>query len=476
MTRLDRILGPILILDDIRDGRMHLAALLIAPEGKDVPAPETGDGAAQMTRLADLAGVTVHRARFSVPLDRPSSYHWNGSDYALAGLPECGGRLAFVSCNGEEHGDLDRDGAERNAMWARLGAEHDEKPFSLILHGGDQVYADEATNGHPLSEDWPDRIPRDPSRADLASLRDHLRARFADRYITLYRAPEFAYMAARVPALMQWDDHDICDGWGSLQRSRTYSPVGQTLFDMAREAALLFQHGTVEGDLPARFRDQSGLHLGWSVTAPGLRILGPDLRSERTRREVMGKGGWQMMEDETRSPCPGRTLVMSSVPLLGPRLSLLELLMVLTPRMQKYEDDLRDQWQSRAHRESWTHMLELMARIADHADQQVTVLSGEIHLAARGEMSLPSGDTLHQLVASGISHRAPPKAWAKVLGALAAFGESPLKGHKIRMARIPGQAQRYIAERNYLVLERQDDNWSAEWEFEEAGRSPALPI
>ena len=150
--------------------------------------------------------------------------------------------------------------------------------------------------------------------------------------------------------------------------------------------------------------------------------------------------------------------------------------MVLTPQMQKYEDDLRDQWQSRAHRDSWTHMLELMARIAEPEAQEVTVLSGEIHLAARGEMTLPGGNLLHQLVASGISHRAPPKAWARVLGGLAVFGEAPLKGHPIRMARIPGQTQRYVAERNYLVLTRDGTHWTAEWDFEISGRSPALPI
>lgn len=44
------------------------------------------------------------------------------------------------------------------------------------------------------------------------------------------------------------------------------------------------------------------------------------------------------------------------------------------------------------------------------------------------------------------------------------------------MARIPGQRQRYVAERNYLVLERSGSDWSAAWEFEAAGRSPALPL
>lgn len=420
------ILGPILILDDIDGDRMQLAALFIGPEGQ-APGPiETEVGESAPVRLADYEGFSVQRCRFTRPLSRPSRYRWNGTAYDLAGLPPGAGRLAFVSCNGEENGDLDRDGTERNAMWARLAAEQDAAPFSLILHGGDQVYADEATQGHPLSEHWPDRIPRDPSRADLAQMRAHLRARFAERYVALYHAPDFAHVAARVPALMQWDDHDICDGWGSLPRSRTYSPVGQALFEAAREAALLFQHATRDADLPGRFRNPAGLHLGWTVCAPGLRLVGPDLRSERTRREVMGKGGWQMMESLARTPFAGRTLVMSSVPLLGPRLSILETLMVLTPRMQKYEDDLRDQWQSRAHRESWAHMLEIMTRIAEPEDQAVTVLSGEIHLAARGEMALSGNRRMHQLVASGIAHRAPPPAWARFLGALAALGDAPL--------------------------------------------------
>ncbi|WP_420586842.1 alkaline phosphatase D family protein [Ruegeria sp.] len=467
--------GPILILDDIRDGQLHLAALFIASKSDTPSHVETPFETIAPQLLAEYAAHDVYRVRFTLPADRQSSYRWNDTEYNVAGLT-ADLRIAYASCNGEEHGDMDRDGTERNAMWARMGDEHRRAPFSLLLHGGDQVYADEVTQGHPLSDGWPDHLPSDPARADLVDLRSHLREGFLERYLANYTAPEVAYVMARVPSLMQWDDHDICDGWGSLRRSRTYSPVGQVLFDMAREAALLFQHGTVEGDLPARFADPSGLHLGWSVAAPGLRLIGPDLRSERTRREVLGKRGWQWMEGLAAAPAPGRTLVMSSVPLLGPRLSLLELLMVLTPRMQKYEDDLRDQWQSRAHRDSWAHMLELMQRIAAPADQDVTVVSGEIHLATRGEMKLDHGKLLHQLVASGVAHRAPPKAWARVLGALATVGETPLPGHPIHIRRIPGQKLRYVAERNYLILTHAKAGWSAQWDFEVSGISAPLPL
>ncbi len=469
------ILGPFLTLDDISDGAMHLAAVFVAGEGTDIPAIRAGGQEFQAEELARVDETTIQRVRFKVPADAPSSYQWAGEDFELAGGLDGDLRIAFASCNGEEHGDLDRDPGERNAMWARLCQQHTDAPFSILLHGGDQIYADEATKGHALSDDWPEHIPKDPSRAELAELRQHLRRGFLERYTALLQDQHYAWLSARVPSLAQWDDHDICDGWGSLPRSRTYSPVGQLLFDVAREMALLFQHGAVDGDLPPRFQDPAGTHLGWVVDAPDLRLLAPDLRSERTRRQVMGEGGWKMMEAVAERAAPARTLLLSSVPLLGPRLSVFETLMVLIPKMQKYEDDLRDQWQSRAHRAEWQRMLRLVCQMIG-PEAELTALSGEIHLATRATMSAGQGRLLHQLVASGIAHRPPPKNWARLLGALASFGENPLPDQKISIERIPGQAGRYVADRNALLLTRKDGAWSAVWDFERSGLSGKLPL
>lgn len=206
------LIGPILILDNIGDGTLTLSALFIVDGGEHPPPVETPGGVHDVEVLARFDSATVWRTRFDLPADRPSEYHWNGESYLVAGDLHDDLRIAFVSCNGEEIGDLEREGSERNAMWARLCKAHREEPFAMLLHGGDQVYADEVTRGHPLSEDWPSHVPDDPSQADLADLRHHLRERFFDRYAALYAAPEFAWIAARVPSLMQWDDHDICDG------------------------------------------------------------------------------------------------------------------------------------------------------------------------------------------------------------------------------------------------------------------------
>ncbi|MGP1355656.1 alkaline phosphatase D family protein [Roseicyclus sp.] len=469
-------IGPILFLDTIAEGQLRLAALFLTPRGEE-PAPVLVAGEeVRAQRLAHFDAATAWRVRFALPADRASSYRWDGQDYEVAG--DVGGdlRLAYVSCNGEEVGDMEREGSERNAMWARLREEHRKSPFALLLHGGDQVYADEVTQGHELSHDWPEKVPRDPSQAALADLRHHLRERFLGRYAALYAAPEVAWVMARVPSLMQWDDHDICDGWGSLRRSRTYSPVGQTLFSAAREAFLIFQQAATEGDLPLRFADREGHHLGWSVAAPELRILAPDLRSERTRRQVMGSGGWAMMETEAARDMAGHRLLLSSVPLLGPRLSILEALMVAVPRMQKYEDDLRDQWQSRAHRDEWRRMLRLVRNLARRDGHDITAVSGEIHLATRAVMDLGDGLRLNQLVASGIAHRAPPRGWARFLHALAWLGEDPLPENPIRVERIPGQRLRYVAERNYLLLERSGGAWHARWDLEASGMTEPLSL
>ncbi|MFZ3584450.1 alkaline phosphatase D family protein [Loktanella sp. DJP18] len=455
---------------------MHLAALFITNRHV-VPPPVTAPkGTASPTCIATFAEAAVWRIRFTLPADRASLYDWNGESYAVASDMSGDLRAAFVSCNGEEVGDLDRDGSERNVMWARMRDDHGRQPLSLLLHGGDQIYADEITKDHRLCAGWPKDLPRNPSADALADLRHHLRQRLFERYAQIYAAPPFAWLAARVPSLMQWDDHDICDGWGSLPAAVTASPVGQTLFATAREAFLIFQHAATDGDLPARFADPAGQHLGWSVAAGGMRILAPDLRSERTRHTIMGPGGWAMIDTAGRQDAAGHTLLMSSVPLLGPRLSLLELGMRIVPRMQKYEDDLRDQWQSRAHRDEWCRMLRLVRDMARRDGQDLTALSGEIHLATRAVMDLGGGLHLNQLVASGIAHRAPPAAWARFLGALATIGDAPLPDHPIRIVALPGHRTRYLAERNYLLLTRADRAWSARWNLEKSGLTPPLPL
>lgn len=463
--------GPILHFRGHGPDGMRLAAVSIRPRDDPAPGPvTTGAGEVLPAKLAEIAGLALWRHDFILRAGEPG-YRLDGRDHAVQTRLDGDLRIGFVSCNGEESGDLDRDPAERNLMWRRLAGEHARQPFALLLQGGDQIYADEVTQGHHLSQGWPKSVPARPDPAALEGLRDHLRARFAARYMQVLSAPDCAGIFAGIPSLAVWDDHDICDGWGSLPAALTRSEVGRLIFETAREAYLLFQHGATGTDVPALFWDAGGRNLGWRRDLPGLTIFAPDLRSERGRGRVMGEAGWRAAEAlETDA---GHVLMVSSVPLLGPRLSLLESLMMAIPKMQDYEDDLRDQWQSRSHRDSWRRMLRIVLRLREKAP--VTVVSGEIHLATRAEMG-PDAARIHQLVASGISHRAPPRAYARALGLFAGLGEAPLKGHPIRIRPLPGRRHRYVAERNFLTLAREGGRWRAVWHLEEGGPTPPLAL
>ena len=353
------IFGPILFLRAVDDTRLRLAAL-VCRDGPDAPEALCADGTSHAPGLlAEIAGKSLWRYDFSLPRGAAADYSVEGHSYTVATDLEGDLRIGFVSCNGEEEGDLSRDPEERDAMWRRMAETHEAAPYHLLLHGGDQVYADEVTHGNPLSDHWPDEVPSAATPEAVDELRRHLREAFLDRYCVTYAGKGFAHLAARVPSLMMWDDHDICDGWGSLGAVEK-TAVGETLFACAREAFLLYQNAAVDADVPELFTDPSGTSLSWRRDLPGVSVIAPDLRSERTRSGIMGDLGWTAF----RRACEGleaRVVMVSSVPLLGPRLSLIERVMRITKRMEKYEDDLRDQWQSYAHRTEWQRMLRSVA-------------------------------------------------------------------------------------------------------------------
>jgi hypothetical protein len=468
---LSQPVGPIVFFRGLAAGRMRAIALMALPADMQAPEVVTDGVIASPYRLYATSGVVV----WGYPLDLPASggiYWVDGVAYELAGVADGDQRIGYVACNGREHGDRDRPLGERNALWARLAADHEREPFNLLLHGGDQLYADEMLNTHPALRRW--QRGEVHADVDLAEVAAHLRGFLLQRYLELYSQPEPAWLLARVPSLCMWDDHDICDGWGSLYDSQLDSPVGRTVFEVARELFLVFQMGATSADRPAVCCDPTGESLTWSVELPGVSLVAPDLRSERRPNRVMGETGWRVFRQALEKARGQRVFVLSSVPALGPRMSWIEAAMTVLPGIQQYEDDLRDQWQSRSHRTEWRRFLRAVVDCHE-AGRAVTLLSGEIHLATRGTMATAVGP-VHQLVSSGITHPAPPRGYARILGWLARLGESPLPGHPIRLHPLPGQRTIYTPQRNYLILERRDGTWCAHWQLEVDGATPALTL
>lgn len=469
--------GPILYLRGVDSDVVRLRALVVRREAEPAPTLSTAArGSISACTLLRIAGLHAFAYDFELPLAAGAGYSLDGQRYPLETDFTGDLRLAYVSCNGQESDDRGRSIAERDGLWCRLAQQHAQHPFHLLLQGGDQIYADEIANLHALERHHPVVAWRRHRSADAGPLREAMRKELFLRYLELYRHPDMAWLMARVPTLAMWDDHDICDGWGSLPAERLDSPLGRGIFEVAREFFLLFQCAVGAGEaLPDLFLDPEGISLGWHLKLQGCHLVAPDLRSERRRDRVMGERGWQGLRNVLGAIDAGRVLLLSSVPALGPRLSWIEAVMPLTQRMEKYEGDLRDQWQSRAHREEWRDFLALLVEVHSRGATPVTVLSGEIHLATRGTLATAAGP-LHQLVASGITHPAPSPAYARGLGLLAWFGASPLPGYPIRLHPLPGRRFIYTAERNYLVMNRRGGQWLVHWELEHGGATLPLAL
>ncbi|WP_285293673.1 alkaline phosphatase D family protein [Aureimonas altamirensis] len=472
------VAGPVLYARGADRTAAHVTVLVVTREGEAAPRVAAAGQEDAMAVAAQLEGHVVWMRDIALPAGDAADYAVNGTSYRVR--TDLGGslRIGFVSCNGQENGDEDREHEHRDVMWRRLLTEHRERPFALLLHGGDQLYADEAVESHPAISAWakdePARRAQEPFTPEMEAA---LRGYFFRRYLDTLTQAAAAPLYATVPSLMIWDDHDIFDGWGSHPDALQQSPIAQGIFRVAREMFILFQVGGVEGSLPRTCLEPSGATMTQSAHFPGFSVCLPDLRSERSPDRVMGPAGWAAFE-RALADCPhgDAILLVSSVPALGPRLSLVESILDRMPRAQKYEDDLRDQWQSRSHRAEWRRFLTLLEAKAVQGSRPLTVISGEIHLATRAEMRLEDGSTMHQLVASGITHPKPPAAFPLALSLLSRVGESPLRGRPIKVFPLPGRRMPYIADRNYLVVTRRDGRWSAEWELEETGRTPALPL
>ena len=451
----------------------------MVPESEPAPELTVAEAPSQLVP-AKLAysglGKRAWTYDFELSLADTAAYAVAGQQYPVRTDLTGDLNVAYVSCNGQEHGDESRSLNERNAMWQQLRLQHEQTPFHLLLHGGDQIYADQMLTSDPTLERWAGRWPHGRRKLEFTpEMRDAAEHWLLTRYLSLICAPDVAFLSAHVPSAMMWDDHDIMDGWGSLRQWRLDSPIGQGLFDVARRMFVLFQLGSAVEQAPRVSADSEARSFTYMLNFPRLSIVAPDLRSQRRPDEVMDEKGWQVTESLLRSaPTDAHVLFMSSVPVVGPRLSLVEWLLDWIPSMQKYEDDLRDQWQSHAHRKSWQRLLSLLAERREISG--LTILSGEIHVATRGEIVLEDGSVIHQLVASGIAHPTPPRAYALALGLLASLGESPLDHLRLTIEALPGRRQRYIAERNYLTLKRVGERWSAQWTLEKSGRTPALEL
>ena len=392
--------------------------------------------------------------------------------------------------------------------------------FHLMLMGGDQIYFDAIWEEIEALRQWV-ALPR----ADQLSfpVTAALDKKIADYYFGLYRqrwlpkdrgswsaqtpALDAATALSRIPTLMMWDDHDIFDGWGSYSGEMQHSPLFQALFRHARRAFWVFQMQHALDELPELqdatppgFSTQDPLFqpIAWSKVLakdplalplldrqPGftsvyslgpLAVVAADLRTERSRNQVMGTDTWREIKawlgalpgsDSPAKSKPCRHLLfMSSVPVVHPKLSLAELLLDKFGAdhvTDSNADDLKDHWSHDDHEGERKRLLEVFSALAKDKKIRVSLVSGDVHVAAWGtayRKDLPASETwsqMHQFTSSAVVHPSlmgvMERLFLSWLNASAKHPQAIDVMYVAEMMLFPGHDKHVMAARNWLALE-----------------------
>ncbi|WP_163868646.1 alkaline phosphatase D family protein [Myxococcus eversor] len=412
---------------------------------------------------------------------------WSGEDVRTVVVPAKGAlpRAAFFSCNGAS--DAKTWGSVMRmkrpfGCWADMLAQHEETKeggFELLLGGGDQVYADSLLDHEPLVEFRKRELEKKLDRdfGPPPGFHEQMLARYVELYCERWSGSVgIAPMLARVPGVFTWDDHDIFDGWGSHEALQSCEWF-ESIYSAAAQAFEAFQLGGLktEEKKPAR-RKPCDAHylqtLRFTGTECDVDLVALDLRSGRTyRRQVNGKMAHQVMSPEQWDSLdawrqehakdagakPRHVIVLSSIPLVHLRFG---------PSVEtvggdtEMHDDMLDQWESVVHRGERIRLMVDLLQLAKMSCCAVTVVSGDVHVGARGLIRsrnpehIPAGlaeAAIEQVTSSGIVH--PPPNMLQFMGMrlLAEESVDDLPSY-MQTEMLPVGKSRYLRERNWLSL------------------------
>ena len=167
-------------------------------------------------------------------MDRHGRVQW---EFFVPGKSEKPG-IVFASCNGFSSADLHQKTANPYALWERMHKMHQNRPFSLLIMGGDQLYADSIWTQVPSLRRWKELTRRKKvQKNSTKKLTNELDRFYEELYLTRWQNKHMSLLLASIPSLMMWDDHDIFDGWGSYPEEIQNCSIYQAIFQAAKNTS-----------------------------------------------------------------------------------------------------------------------------------------------------------------------------------------------------------------------------------------------
>ncbi|KAF7181131.1 hypothetical protein CNMCM7691_000260 [Aspergillus felis] len=323
--------------------------------------------------------------------------------------------IIFHSCNGFSLGVDSNKFCGPDPLWRDVLNEHQTRPFHVMVGGGDQIFNDKVMVESPRFQEWVkiknlnDKYdtPFDPEfRAEIESF-------YLENYSAWFSQGLFSLANSQIPMVNIWNDHDIIEGFGSYPDEFMATPVISGLGRIAFKYYLLFQHHSVteetEADEPSWLL---GAQLGPYINQRSRNVflsmgkeiafLGLDCRTERLSDEILSEQTCDLIWDRChREIVRGETkhlIVLSSVPVAYPRMAMLKNILNSRKSLGKAGffggfvnkngskvEIFDDHWTAKHHKAERTYLLEDLQDLAAEKSVRVTILSGDVHLAAIGQ-------------------------------------------------------------------------------------------
>ncbi len=490
---MNKHLGPVLSFRGMSAANEWCVSALVVVDAADAATLDYTVGNAAIAAIPNVlyafGGKKVVRFDMAVPVAakaRAVGYTVGGEQFEFQ-VPADGepAEFAYVSCNGfstpaalqQYQGKTNEQRFDR---WVHLLSRHNGKDelsrkaadtnksarMHLLLMGGDQIYADQiflldGTEIRDWAHGW--HLFSDKKKQPFtAKMKAEAESFYFNAYLRQWSNPYVRDVLASVPTLMMWDDHDIFDGWGSYPDALQNCAVYQGIYAAARTCFQVFQRQVVPGKVsPGQLRGQPG--FSWAFRLGSMAIIAPDLRSERGGIQVASKTTWDAVSrwlDSQKAKPPTHLLFLSSIPLIYPSLRNAEVLLAAIPGSQELDDDLADHWTTRTHIDEQKRLIRWLLNFAADAKCRVTLLSGDVHVAASGRVvsHLPEhgggyAASMNQLISSGVLHPPPSGAEAFFIDHILS-GDPPSMetGLEAEMQLLPGSHSRLYPKRNWLSL------------------------
>ncbi len=392
-------------------------------------------------------------------------------------------KFAYASCNGFSSPDLLAKIDDPYFLWDRLIEQHKNEPFSILIMGGDQVYADELWSKVKELEEWSrlkmkDKIKRKATKGMIKNLNIF----YESLYLKKWSDEQMSLCLSTIPTIMMWDDHDIFDGWGSYPNELLTCDVYQNIFQIAKKYFEIFQIRTLRNQ-SLLIKDST--HFSFALKFRNYDILGLDNRAQRTIYQVMGNMQWNHINkflDENISN--DNLIILSAVPIVYRDFSLTENLVDFTSWQEELTDDLKDHWRAKEHQgERMRLIMRLFMNIEKRKvsvkKTRTVILSGDVHVGSLGVINDHKNQSkIHQVVSSGIVHT--PPSYVEWLGITSITNDkneflNEDKTIETSMLTPVGSAQ-YLRVRNFVTInEGSDEKLWINWICDNKDR-PCYPL